>query len=132
MSRLYLILRLASRDVRHRPGEAVMLVVIITAATAALALGLVLQGTTAHPYQTTREATSGPDALATDFPGGGAPASPAALKQIAPLARAQGVTAHSGPFPVAFPVLTVDGRADAALAEGRSSTPASVYPTALG
>src|SRR5580693_5939114 len=109
-----------------------MLVVVMMAATAALALGLLLQGTTAHPYQTTREATSGPDALATDFPsggfpsGGGTPASPAALKQIAPLARAQGVAGHSGPFPVAFPVLTFNGRTDAVLAEGRSSAPAAV------
>ena len=127
MGRLYAILRLAGRDLRHRPGEAVMLVVVIAAATAALALGLVLQGTTAHPYQTTREATSGPDALATDFPGGsGAPASAAALRQIAPLARAPGVAGHSGPLPVAFPVLTFNGRADAVLAEGRSSAPAAV------
>jgi putative ABC transport system permease protein len=121
------ILRLARRDLRHRPGEAAMLVVIIAAATAALTLGLVLQGTAAHPYQATRSATSGPDALATDFPtGSGAPADPAALKQVAPLARASGVAGHSGPFPVAFPVLDVNGHADAVLAEGRSSAPAPV------
>ena len=127
MSRLFVILRLAGRDLRHRPGEAVMLVVIIMAATAALALGLLLQGTTAHPYQTTREATSGPDALATDFPyGTGPPASPAALRQIAPMVRAQDVVGHSGPLPVAFPVLTFDGHADAVLAEGRGNAPAAV------
>ena len=127
MSRLFVILRLAGRDLRHRPGEAVMLVVIIMAATAALAVGLLLQGTTAHPYQTTREATSGPDALATEFPyGTGPPASPAALRQIAPLARAQDVVGHSGPLPVAFPVLTFDGHADAVLAEGRGNAPAAV------
>jgi putative ABC transport system permease protein len=127
VSRLLVILLLARRDLRHRPGEAAMLVVIIAAATAALTLGLVLQGTTAHPYQATRDATSGPDALATDFPAGsGTPASPAALKSTAPLARAPGVIGHSGPFPVALPVLTVDGHADAVLAEGRSSAPAAV------
>lgn len=127
MSRFLVVLRLARRDLRHRPGEAAMLVVIIAAATAALALGLVLQGTTAHPYQATRDATSGPDALATDFPAGsGAPASPAALKQVMPLARAPGVAGHSGPFPVAFPVLTIGGHADAVLAEGRSSAHAAV------
>jgi putative ABC transport system permease protein len=121
------ILRLAGRDLRHRPGEAVMLILIIAAATATLTLGLVLQGTTAHPYQTTRDATSGPDVLATDFPGGGgAPASPVALGQIAPLARAPGVAGHSGPFPVAFPVLTIHGHTDAVLAEGRSRAPAAV------
>lgn len=127
MSRLLLILRLARRDLRHRPGEAVMLVLIVAAATTALTLGLILQGTTAHPYQATREATSGPDALATDFPGGsGSPASLAAIGQIAPLARAPGVTRYSGPFPVAFPVLTVHGHTDAVLAEGRSRVPAPV------
>jgi ABC-type lipoprotein release transport system permease subunit len=127
VSRLLVIRWLVARDLRHRPGEALMLVVIIAAATAALTLGLILQSTTAHPYQTTRNATSGPDELATDFPAGsGASANLAALKQITPLARASGVVAHSGPFPVAFPVLTVHGHTDAVLAEGRTTAPASV------
>jgi ABC-type lipoprotein release transport system permease subunit len=127
VGRLFLIVRLAARDLRHRPGEAVMLVIVIVAATAALALGLVLHGTTAHPYQTTREATSGPDELATSFPASsGTPASRAALNQLGPVARALGVIGHSGPFPVAFPVLTANGRADAVLAEGRSTAPAAV------
>jgi len=126
MGRLLLIVRLAARDLHHRPGEAVMLIVVV-AATAALALGLVLHGTTAHPYQATREATSGPDELATSFPAGsGTAASQAALGELVPVARAHGVVGHSGPFPVAFPVLTANGRADAVLAEGRSTTPAAV------
>lgn len=72
LSKLWLVLRLAVRDLQHRPGQAVMLAVIMAAATAALTLGLVLHGTTAHPYQTTRDATAGPDAVATDFPSGAA------------------------------------------------------------
>jgi putative ABC transport system permease protein len=36
--------RLAARDLRRRPGEAVMLLIVITAATTALTLGLVLHG----------------------------------------------------------------------------------------
>ena len=127
MSKLLVILRLGRRDLRHRPGQAAMLAVIVAAATAALTLGLVLQGTTAHPFQATRSATSGPDALVTDFPAGlGAPADPAALGQVAPLARAPGVVAHSGPFPVAFPVLSVHGHADAGLDEGRGRAPVAV------
>jgi ABC-type lipoprotein release transport system permease subunit len=127
LSELWLILRLAVRDLQRRPGQAVMLVVIMVAATAALTLGLVLRGTTAHPYQTTRQATAGPDVLATDFPSGGGPAAGrAALGHTAPLAHAAGVTGHSGPFPVAFPVLTFDGHTDAVLAEGRSSAPAAI------
>ena len=127
LSKLWLILRLAVRDLQHRPGQAVMLAVIMAAATAALTLGLVLHGTTAHPYQTTREATAGPDAVATDFPSGaGAAAGPDALQQTVPLAHAAGVTGHSGPLPVAFPVLSFDGHSDAVLAEGRGSTAAAV------
>ena len=127
LSKLWLVLRLAVRDLQHRPGQAVMLAVIMAAATAALTLGLVLHGTTAHPYQTTREATTGPDAVATDFPSGpGAAAGPAALRQTVPLAHAAGVTGHSGPLPVAFPVLSFDGHTDAVLAEGRGSTAAAV------
>ncbi|HEY2577284.1 MAG TPA: FtsX-like permease family protein, partial [Streptosporangiaceae bacterium] len=122
LSKVYLVARLAVRDLRHRPGQAAMLAIIMVAATAALALGLVLHGTTAHPYQTTRNATSGPDALATGFSSSG----PAALRQVAPLTRAHGVTRSSGPFPVAFPVLAFDGHSDAVLAEGRGSAPATV------
>jgi ABC-type lipoprotein release transport system permease subunit len=126
LSELWLISRLAVRDLQRRPGQAGMLVVIMVAATAALTLGLVLRGTTAHPYQTTRQATAGPDVLATYFPSGGGPAAGrAALGHTAPLAHAAGVTGHSGPFPVAFPVLAFDGHTDAVLAEGRSSAPAA-------
>ena len=46
MGRLFLVCRLAARDLRHRPGEAVMLLAVITAATTALTLGLVLHGVT--------------------------------------------------------------------------------------
>jgi len=43
MGRLLLIWRLALRDLRHRPVEAVLVVLAITAATATLTLGLVLR-----------------------------------------------------------------------------------------
>jgi putative ABC transport system permease protein len=104
-----------------------MLMVVIVAATAALTVSLVLHGVTAEPYQVTRDATAGPDVLATEFPSGSGPsASRAALTKIAPLVHARGVVAHSGPFPVAFPVLTARGHTDAVLAEGRDSAPAHV------
>ena len=101
--------------------------VVIMAATTALTVSLVLHGVTAEPYQVTRDATAGPDVLATEFPSGSGPsADHAALTQIAPLIHAHGVVAHSGPFPIAFPVLTVHGHTDAVLAEGRDSAPAPV------
>ena len=127
MSRCYLIAQLAARDLRHRPGEAAMLVMVVVVATAALALGLVLHGVTSHPYQVTRAQTHGPDLIATYFPSGrGTPANSPALRKVAALARGGGVTASSGPFPVAFPVLHARNGTDAVLAEGRGTGPAAV------
>jgi len=104
-----------------------MLVLVMAAATAALTLGLVLHGVTAHPYQTTRQQTHGPDVIATRFPSGTGPAaSQAALGKLTPVAHAKDVVASSGPFPVAFSVLRANGHADAVLAEGRSTAPAAV------
>ena len=56
----------------------------------------------------------------------GPPADHAALADVTLLTHARGVTAHSGPYPVAFPVLRVNGHTDAVLAEGRDPTPAPV------
>ena len=64
MSRVRLVGRLVARDLRHRPGQAVLMLLAITAATATLTLGLVLHGVTSQPYQQTRAATSGPDEVA--------------------------------------------------------------------
>jgi putative ABC transport system permease protein len=122
MGRFVLFCRLAARDLRHRPAQAVMLLVVMTTATTALTLGLVLRGVTVQPYQATRVATLGPDVLATAFPfHNGPPADHAALATVAPLAHARGVTGHTGPFPVAFPVLRTHGHADGVLAEGRGT-----------
>jgi hypothetical protein len=127
MGRIWLACRLASRDLRRRPGEAAMLLIVIAAATTTLTLGLVLYGVTAQPYQSTRAATDGPDVVATAFPTGSGPsANRSALAQVAPLTRAPGVTRYAGPFPVAFPVLRVGGRGDAVLAEGRDPAAAAV------
>ncbi len=127
MGKFLLACRLASRDLRRRPGEAAMLLVVIAAATTTLTLGLVLYGVTAQPYQGTRAATAGPDVVATAFPSDSGPsANASALAQVAPLTRAPGVSRYSGPFPVAFPVLRVRGHADAVLAEGRGPATAAV------
>jgi putative ABC transport system permease protein len=127
MGRILLVSRLASRDLRYRPAQGVLLLLVMMAATTALTLGLALRGVTAQPYQRTRAATHGPDVLATAFPLRTGPAADlAALADVAPLARAPGVVRRSGPFPVAFPVLRAHGHTDAVLAEGRGVAPASV------
>ena len=65
MGRLLLVGRLAARDLRRRPAEAALLLLAITAATVTLTLGLVLRGAISKPYQSTRDATAGPDVVAS-------------------------------------------------------------------
>jgi ABC-type lipoprotein release transport system permease subunit len=97
------------------------------AATTTLTLGLTLHGVTDKPYEKTRQATNGPDVVASadatppEF--GGQPANLTGLKA---LARASGVTGDSGPFPVAWTTLTAEGETVNVRAEGRDSAPAAV------
>ncbi len=108
MGRVLLVFRLAAGNLRRRPAEAGLLLLAITAATTTLTLGLVLRGVTNDPYETTREATAGPDVVASDAadPYVGRPADVAGLET---LARAPGVTDYSGPYPVIGAELEADG-----------------------
>jgi len=139
MSKIRLIGRLVGRDLRRHPGPALLLVLAITAATATLTLGLVLDGVTNQPYQQTRAATKGPDVAAVIFgfsplstaPGNGPPKqSPVTHAQIAAEARtlthAPGVTGYSGPYPVASVALRYRGIIAPVEAEGRAQAPASI------
>jgi ABC-type lipoprotein release transport system permease subunit len=122
MGKVVVVARLAGRDLRHRSAQALLLLVVITTALATLTLGLILHGVTAGPYQQTRAATAGPDVVAssTGFSG------PVALSRFSALARAAGVTAHSGPYPVAWPELRVRGATADVMAEGRDQAPSKV------
>jgi putative ABC transport system permease protein len=115
MGRILLVRRLVVRDLRHRPAQAVLLLLAVTAATATLALGLTLNGVTSSPYQRTRAATNGPDIVAF-----------VSLAQARALIQAPGVTGHSGPYPVASAVLRAHGHTVPVQAEGRDETPATV------
>jgi ABC-type lipoprotein release transport system permease subunit len=128
MGKTLLVWRLARRDLRRRPVQAVLLLVVITAAMAALTLGLLLHGVTSRPYAQTRAATAGPDVVASTIENTGpsAPVSAAELRRFAALADAPGVTAHSGPYPVAWPVLRVGRMTADVMAEGRDEAPAAV------
>src|SRR5260370_42543417 len=64
MGKIFRVWRLAARALRHRPAQAVLLLLAITAAMAVLTLGLALHGVTSQPYQQTRAATNGPDVAA--------------------------------------------------------------------
>jgi ABC-type lipoprotein release transport system permease subunit len=118
MGRLLLIGRLAARDLRHRPAEALILLLTITAAATTLTFGLVLNGITSGPFERTRAATAAPDLVASVAPGQTA-AQPADPASLAPLAKAPGVTASSGPYPVLGMTLRTGGYTVPAMAEGR-------------
>ena len=132
MGRIRLVGRLVRRDLRYRPGPAVLLVLAITAATATLTLGLVLRGVTNQPYLQTRAATRGPDVVAQlGGQGRGANGSAAAVKarteaQVRALTHARGVTAYSGPYPVASASLRFRGLSAPVEVEGRAQAPAAV------
>jgi ABC-type lipoprotein release transport system permease subunit len=125
MGRMLLVFRLAARDLRRRPAEAALLLVAIMAATTTLTIGLVLRAAASDPYQNTREATAGPDVVASVTPplSGGQPADRSGLRA---LGNAPGVIGHSGPYPVAGAELEANGHTVDVEAEGRDTTTVQV------
>jgi len=122
-----LISRLAARDLRRRPVEALMVFLVIAAAATTLTVAFALSGVTNKPYQQTRLATAGPDVIAIE--GGGPvsaqPVSSAELAAaVASLAKAPGVIAPSGPYPTAFSAARFRGHEVDVVAEGRDQAPA--------
>jgi putative ABC transport system permease protein len=119
MGRILLVGRLAVRDLRRRRVEAALLLLAIMAATTTLTLGLVLRDAASDPYRSTREATSGPDVVASV-------GQPAGLSGLEELAGVRGVTDHSGPYPVTPAELRASGRTRDVQAVGRDAARASV------
>lgn len=111
-----LMRRLVASSLRRRPAEVLLTVVAIAAATTTLMLGLALHDVTAHPYQTTRRLTSGPDVAAMLNNG----ASISSVAQLDALERRPGVISHAGPFPVSYPIMTTNGSRVLAIVEGRA------------
>jgi putative ABC transport system permease protein len=99
--RALLLFRLARQDIRHHFAQALLLVVAIAVATATLTMAFALNGVASNPYQQTKAATKGPDVVAQS---GNDPytsvTSPADLAALEALNHAQGVAAHSGPYPI--------------------------------
>ena len=120
MGRLFLALRLAAKDIRRHPAEALLLFVAIAAATTTLTVALALHGVTSAPYAATRAATAGPDVVAAVQESGRPPARLTALR------HAPGVADSSGPYLIAAPNLVVDGHSDPVMAEGRDPAACSV------
>jgi ABC-type lipoprotein release transport system permease subunit len=136
-ARVHLTVRLAARDLRRRPGQALLLLLAITAATATLTLGLALNGVTSHPYQQTRAATNGPDVVAEFAPPPqiqtpGKPAQPGIITTamldagVKQLISSAGVTGHTGPYPLASAILRAGRIAIMVEAEGRPQGPVAI------
>lgn len=123
MGRILLVCRLAARDLKRRPAEVALLLIAITAATVTLTLGLVLHSVASDPYQRTREATAGPDVVASVSPNEGRSADLASLEA---LVDAPGVVGHSGPYPVTGAILEAQGQVSTAQVEGRDPEAAAV------
>lgn len=126
-----LVSRLAARDLRRRPVEALMVLLVIAAAATTLTVAFALSGVTNKPYQQTRLATAGPDVIAVEGGGGGPgsaqPVSSAQLAAaVASLTKAPGVIAHSGPYPTAYSAVRFRGHTVDVVAEGRDQAPAPV------
>src|SRR5919198_331566 len=119
MGRILLVGRLAVRDLRRRRIEAALLLLAVMAATTTLTLGLVLRDAASDPYRSTREATNGPDVVASVT-------QPTELSGLEKLASAPGVVDHGGPYPVAPAKLQASGRTSDVQAVGRDAAPASV------
>ncbi|CAL9627215.1 FtsX-like permease family protein [Streptomyces sp. enrichment culture] len=119
MGRLLLVWRLVTRDLRRRPGEAVVFLVAVTAATASLTLGMTTDDAVAAGYLKTREATAGPDitAVTTD-------PDPAALARR--IAHAPGVDTVADPVPGFSTTVRAHGRTEHTAVEGRERTPSAV------
>jgi putative ABC transport system permease protein len=129
MGRLRLIARLAVRDLRRRPLDAFMVVLVIGVAVTTLSIGLALGGVTDNPYRQTRQATAGPDVVASFLSVDGnrvdsdQPVDPATVDA---LVHAPGVVGHTGPFPLAYTMIQAHGRSLGVAAEGRDTAPAAI------
>src|SRR5690349_13545668 len=117
MGRLLLVLRLAGRGLRRRPAEAILALLVMTVATTTLTIGLALRGVTDHPYERTRAATAGPDAVAGFLSETGAPPTTAAVDAVT---RLPGVTAAGPLMPLVHTTLSLGARTATVQALGRS------------
>ena len=124
--RLLLVGRLLVRDLRRRRTEALLLVFAIAAATGTLTLGMALNGIATRPYAKTKVATGGPDLVVLPIRPG-----QESLAALTPLASAPGVTGHSGPYPLAFLLITAHGRTVHVVVEGRDQAAAPVDQPAI-
>jgi putative ABC transport system permease protein len=114
---MLVIWRLALRDMRRHPGEALIPLITVTIAVAALTLGLALTTATQTAYARTKAATSGPDVIATTLEDTGL---------TGKLTQAPGVVAYAGPYFAFSTDIRVRGFQVRSAIEGRDTNSAPV------
>ncbi|MEU5103505.1 FtsX-like permease family protein [Streptomyces sp. NPDC021354] len=119
MGHLLLIWRLVLRDMRRRPGEAVMFLLAVTVAGASLTLGLATNDAVVSGYAKTRAATAGPDIIATTTA-----TDPSGVAER--LADAPGVAAHADPVFAFDTYIKAHGKTAHSSVEGRETSPSAV------
>jgi putative ABC transport system permease protein len=92
---LRLATRLAGRDLRHRPGTGLLILVALVAATTTMTLAIVIRTSAQKPWDQTFGATTGPHIVATSYH-----ATPATDQAMTDLSRDPGVLAYAGPYPL--------------------------------
>ncbi|MFF5262304.1 FtsX-like permease family protein [Actinomadura viridis] len=108
------ILRLTLSDLRRgRARTLLLLLIAISATTTTLTLGLLVRDATDRPWERTRAATAGPDAVATGD-----------ARALAALAKAPGVTGSARPYLALNGTLRVRDVAVNAVVHGRDVPPA--------
>jgi putative ABC transport system permease protein len=117
MGRPLLIWRLVVGDIRRRPVQSALLLVMIATTTTTLTLGLALRHSTQNPFARTRAATRGPDLAFELQPRPGRALS--ASRSAAPLLHAPGVAGTAGPFPLAFVRIKAPAIDEPVTVEGR-------------
>jgi hypothetical protein len=126
MSRLRLGVRLATRDLRRRTAETVLLFMALAVAATTLTIGLTLHGQTAAPYAVTRARTAGPDIVAAIFPGPKGTVTASGRARLRALGELPDVAARSKLFPTAWASIYADGISGVAEVQGRDSSPSAV------
>ncbi|WP_055549463.1 FtsX-like permease family protein [Streptomyces sp. NBRC 110028] len=115
MGRLLLIGRLVLRDLRRRPGEALVFLLAVTVASTSLILGLATGNAVDNGYEKTRAATAGPDIIATTTA-----ADPSGV--AARLADAPGVAEQAEPVFAFDTYLKAYGKSAHTAVEGRDTS----------
>jgi putative ABC transport system permease protein len=126
-----LAVRLAARNLRRRPGQALLLLLTLTIATGVLGVAMSLYGSADEPWNRTWRATNGFHVSFTvyhppDEPGDRALVAALRRRATTQLTRAPGVVAFGGPWSHLYGSIQIGGGSEDLTAEVRDPRPSEV------